>query len=407
MKFLIHLAFRYLRGRKKIVFTTSNSLSLFGIALAVFSLLVISSVMNGFEADMRDRVIGTKAEIKIYEKDFAPLNDYENLAQKIENIEFVKVASPVCETELLIQNKKNISAIICMGIDLEKHAKVTDFYQKFVVGAPENKDLEEDGIILGLDLSLSINATVGEYVQISSPIGSVPSPFGLLPKSKKLKVVGIFLSGMPEYDQVFTYISLKNAQYLLGWQDEVSYLEVRTFKPEKAMKIATQINELFPEYYAEDWSIFEKNLFNAIKMEKTVMFLVLALMIIIASFNMSGNFIKMVAEKKSEIGILKALGIPEKQISSIFFLSGTIIGIIGTISGMLLAITILWIQQKYHLISIPIAGFPLQWIPVKINISDLFIIPIVSMIISILTTIYPAHKTLQIETIKIIQNNVR
>jgi len=242
MRFLFHLSFRYLKGRKKFAFTTSNLLSLLGISLAVFSLLIISSVMNGFEADMRNRVIGTKAEIKVYSKDFAPMTNYTDVSSEIESIESIKVASPVCEAELMIQNKKNISAIICMGINLDKHAKVTDFYQKFVVGAPSEQNLDEDGIILGLDLSLTLNVTVGEFVQVSSPIGSVPSPFGLLPKSKRLKVVGIFLSGMPEYDQIFAYVSLKNTQYLLGWSDEVSYLEVRTYEPENARKVSAKIN---------------------------------------------------------------------------------------------------------------------------------------------------------------------
>ena len=201
--FHFKLALRYLKGRHKIFFTFSNMLSMFGIIIGVFSLLVVSSVMNGFDSDMRRRVIGSKAEIKIHHADYSPISNYQAVADKIAAQEEVLAAAPVCESELMIQKGQNLSASVCFGIDFSRHRKITDLLDKIVVGVPEKEDLENDGIIIGLDLSLTINATVGEYVQLTSPIGTEPSPFGLLPRSKKLKVVGLFASGMPEYDQVY------------------------------------------------------------------------------------------------------------------------------------------------------------------------------------------------------------
>ena len=403
--FHFKLALRYLKGRHRIFFTFSNILSLLGIIIGVFSLLVVSSVMNGFDSDMRRRVIGSKAEIKIHHADYSPIPNYMEVADKIAAQEEVLAAAPVCESELMIQKGQNLSASVCFGIDFSRHGKITDLLDKIVVGVPEQKDLENDGIIIGLDLSLTINATVGEYVQLTSPIGTEPSPFGLLPRSKKLKVVGLFASGMPEYDQVYTYISLANAQYFMKYESAVTQIEVKTMNSERSNRISKKLQSVLGEnFVSEDWSEFDANLFNAMKMEKMIMFLVLALMIIIASFNMTGNFTKLVAEKKTEIGVLKAMGASERDIIHIFVNAGVIIGMLGTIIGLTISLLLLWAQQHWHFIIIPVPGFPLQWLPVEIRIRDFITVPILALIISFFTTLYPAQRTVKINPIKIIRD---
>lgn len=402
--FHLTLALRYLKGRKKYFFSFSNMLSLLGIVIGVFSLLVVSSVMNGFDSDMRSRVIGSKAEIKIHRTDYSPIRNYEGMINKSEQIPSVIGTAPVCENELMIQNENELASTICYGIDLDRQKKVTQILDKIVVGEPDIEALENNGIIIGLDLSMTLNVTVGEYVQLTSPIGTEPTPFGLLPKSKKLKVVGIFISGMPEYDRIFTYISLENGQYFSGYENEIRQIEIKSTDSRKSYRTAKQLQELLgEEFLVEDWSVFEANLFNAIKMEKIVMFFVLALMIIIASFNMTGNFIKLVTEKKMEIGVLKALGASEKDIIKIFVNVGIIIGMLGTFIGLLLALIVLLAQQRWHFIQIPVPGFPLHWLPVEIRILDFVIVPMVAIVISFLTTLQPSKRTVKIDPIKIIR----
>lgn len=403
--FHIIMALRYLKGRKKFFFTFSNMLSLLGIVIGVFSLLVVSSVMNGFDSDMRDRVIGSKAEIKIHKEDYSPFSKYKEIIEKILTNEKVIGAAPVCDIELMIQKEKGLSSTLCYGIDLDKQKNVTELLNKIVVGAPDKEILEDDGIIIGMDLSLTLSATVGEYIQLTSPIGTQPSPFGLLPKSKKLKVVGIYISGMPEYDRVYTYISLKNSQFFLGLEDEVTQIEIKSVDPSRSARIANEIqNNINDDYIVEDWSVFDANLFNAIKMEKAVMFLVLALMIIIASFNMSGNFVKLVTEKRVEIGVLKAMGASGKDVVKIFINIGIIIGFLGTLIGLILAVILLYAQMKFQFIVIPVPGFPLQWLPVEMRVLDFILVPVVTIVISLLTTIHPASKTMKIDPMKIIRN---
>ncbi len=403
--FHIIIALRYLKGRKKIFFTFSNMLSLLGIIIGVFSLLVVSSVMNGFDSDMRNRVIGSKAEIKIHKEDYSPISNYNELIEKNSTNEKVIGAAPVCDIELMIQKEKDLASTLCYGIDLEKQKNVTEILNKIVVGVPDKETLDEDGIIIGMDLSITLKATVGEYIQLTSPIGTQPSPFGLLPKSKKLKVVGIYISGMPEYDRVYTYISLKNSQFFLGYEDEVTQIEVKSVNPSHSARTANEIQDkINSDYVVEDWSEFEANLFNAIKMEKAVMFLVLALMIIIASFNMSGNYIKLVTEKRVEIGVLKSMGASGKDIVKVFINIGAIIGIFGTLIGLVLAVIVLYAQMKFHFIVIPVSGFPLQWLPVEMRMLDFILVPVLAIMISLLTTLHPAGRTVKIDPMKIIRN---
>ena len=403
--FHIILALRYLKGRKKFFFTFSNMLSLLGIVIGVFSLLVVSSVMNGFDSDMRDRVIGSKAEIKIHKEDYSPISNYNELIEEIAKNEKIVGAAPICDIELMIQKEKDMSSTLCYGIDLDMQKNVTELLNKIVVGVPDKNALDDDGIIIGMDLSLTLSATVGEYIQITSPIGTQPSPFGLLPKSKKLKGVGIFISGMPEYDRVYTYISLRNSQYFLGFEDEVTQIEIKSVDPSRSARLANDLQKkITGDYIVEDWSEFEANLFNAIKMEKAVMFIVLALMIIIASFNMSGNFVKLVTEKRVEIGVLKSMGASGKDVVKIFINIGVIIGFLGTMIGLILAAILLYAQMTLHFIIIPVPGFPLQWLPVEMRILDFILVPIVAIVISLLTTLHPAGRTVKIDPIKIIRN---
>lgn len=403
--FHLKLALRYLKGRNKFFFNFTNLLSVCGIIIGVFALLVVSSVMNGFDSDMRNRVIGSKAEIKIHNRDYSPISNYEEMQLMLQEKLKLEAVAPVCEMELMIQKDQNLASTLCYGIQYDAHDKITDITNKIVVGVPEQKDLEDDGIIIGLDLSLTINATVGEYIQLMSPVGTKPSPFGLLPTSKKLKIVGIFSSGMPEYDQLNTYISLANAQFFLDYEDEVNLLEVKTENVKKSKRIAAKIQNILGEnFIVEDWSEFDANLFNAIKMEKVIMFLVLALMIIIASFNMLGNFVKLVTEKKVEIGVLKSMGASDKDIMKIFVFAGTLIGIVGVFIALILALGILFAQMKWQFILIPVPGFPMQWLPVEFRISDFIIVPALSIIISFLSTLLPARRTTSIDPIKIIRN---
>ncbi|MDD3050276.1 MAG: ABC transporter permease [Candidatus Cloacimonetes bacterium] len=401
----LHLAYRYLKGKNSFFLQSQNMLSLLGVIIAVFALLVVISVMNGFDRDIRSRVINARAEILINKSDFSPIKNYREIESKLLENRNLRFVSPVCRNELMIQRKEQVSACINYGVDLGKQRNVTNLLQKMRIGYPTDKELDEDGIIIGFEMAMQLNSTVGDYVNLYSPIASVPTPFGLVPKSKKLKVVGIFSSGMPEYDRTLTFVSLKNGQFFSSLTENAcTHIEGVSHENVSSGKVAIELtSELGESYSVMDWSEFEANLFNSIKLEKAVMFLALSLMIIIAAFNMSGNFIKLVSEKRREFGILKAIGLRNNDFMKIFVMIGFLLGLVGIVTGVVLALVFLYLQQKYQLITIPIEGLSIHYLPVEMRLGDFLIAPFITICITVLSALYPAAKTLNIEPVKVIR----
>jgi lipoprotein-releasing system permease protein len=419
MNFSTRLAIRYLRGKKRGFLQGSNLLSLGGIILSVFSLLVVSTVMNGFDKDIMDRVIGTKAEIKLYTQNYNHMDNYNALLKLLEQDPLVNSTAPVVENELMIMNGKNMLGTMNYGINLEQHKKVTHIFdlipdninerketvlRGMVNGLADQQLLDEDGIILGMDLAMQLQVSVGDTVQIVSPINTIATPLGMLPQSKNLVVIGTFVSGMPEYDRLFSYISLANGQAFSKNPESISYVEIKTYDSHRLQQISQKIQQKYPNYLVEDWSHFDPNLFNAMKMEKIVMISVLSLMLLITSFNMTGNLLKLTVLKRKEIGILKALGSTNVNIRNIFLFQGLFLTICGIFVGVTLALTILEIQAHFHLIKIPMGTFPLLDLPVEIKLQDFIIVPIISILISLFSVFYPSSKIAKLNPIETIRN---
>jgi lipoprotein-releasing system permease protein len=396
------LALKYLKSEHHKGFALGNLISVIGIFLGAFALIVVMSVMNGLEEDITHRIIGLHAEIKIYNKDYNPIRNWESLIPKIFSNR-VKGISPVCQAELMLSNGQNVCGTICQGIQLDKHIQTTFLLRNIYVGSPNPGDLK-NGILLGSNMAAQLGVNWSDEVTITSPIADQPTPFGLIPKSKNLTVVGLFYTGIPEYDMKYSFTDLKTLQKFMDMKNTISFFEVMAESPEKSLKIAKNIQRKLGENFEVlDWRQFEKHLFSAIKFEKKVMFLVLALIFLVAAFNMIGNYLKMVAQKRQDIGILKSFGATPQDVVKIFVLNGLFIGIIGTASGFIVSLGLLLAQIKWHFVKIPIAGMPFQSIPVRIEISDLIIVAVVSLVISLLTTIIPAHRTVKIEAIKVIR----
>ena len=395
---------KFLCGRNHFLPRTTHLLSLLGITIGVTALLIVSSVMNGFEQDMMRRVIGSKAEIRVVATDRNPITDYSVIVNKIEDHPSVLAVSPVINKELLAHKGQNTTVVNAFGIDYVKHNQLISLEEQIRLGRPDLTTFEEEGIIIGLDLSLSLSATIGEYIHISSPVDKVPTPFGMIPRMKRLRVLGIFTSGMPEFDKTYAYISLPNARYFSNMGDEINLLQVKTVTPRNSARYASSIQRTVGnDYLVEDWSKFDANLFQAMQLEKGVMFTVLALMLVISGFNMAGNSLKTVAEKRSEIGILKALGMKNSRINSFFVGINILLGFIGIFVGGLVSLIFIYLQKNYQLIYIPIPGFPMQWLPVVMQAGDFIVVPVIVITICLLATIIALQKIKEIEPIRIIR----
>lgn len=397
---------RYLWGRKRFKLKFSHLLSLVGVFIGIVALLVVSTVMNGFREDMMKRIIDSKAEIRIHAEDSSGI-DYEHIIDKVRKIDGVRGAAPVINNDLLLFNRDNVVPVTCMGIDFESHQSITGIDKQIRLGSIRSEEFDKNGIIIGLDLSLSLNVTIGQKVQLNSPLNTEPSPFGLLPRSRQFVVQGIFVSGMPEYDKTIIYISLPNAAYFSGKKaNESDMILVRTNNPANSFENAVLIRNVLDDksYRVEDWSSFDASMYQAMKLEKSVMMTVLALMLIISGLNMACNSIKMVTEKKIEIGIMKALGMTDKDVGKLFWGVNLSICLSGTIAGLFVSLAFIYLQSRFHLVQIPVPGFPMQWLPVLPNLSDFIIYPLIVILISILATVVPLARVKKIEAIKIIRD---
>lgn len=401
-KYYIHLAKTYLSSGRHKFLSFGNVISVVSIFLGVVALIIVMSVMNGLEEDVTTRIIGLHSEIKIFGKDYAPMENWQSLEEEI-NDKNIIAKSPVVQAELMLLHDKKVSGTICQGIDLSKHDKITFLLSRIYIGAPTKEELK-DGIILGSDLAFTLGVNWGDEVTLNSPIADQPTPFGMMPRSKTFKVVGLFYTGLPEYDMKYSYTDLHMLQKFQNIGDRITYLGIKTTSPNSSLGVARRLrNHIGNSYTILDWREFEKHLFSAIKFEKKVMFLALILIFLIAAFNMIGNYLKLISQKKQDIGILKSFGATRKDVTKIFLYNGIFIYLIGTISGFIVALGILIAQIKWQFIHIPIAGMPFQALPVKIEIFDLILVALVSLIITLVTTIIPARRTMNIDAIKVIR----
>ena len=402
MNFSNYIAVRYLLNRENRFLSFSNIISFLGMGLSVFSLLIVISVMNGFSDDLRNRVIGMKADIFIYANEHKPIKNYEKLIKKIKNKTEIDKVAPVYRNELLIQRKGLISATINYGVDFDRQKRISNALELLWLGKPDKEKLQ-NGIIIGSELAYEINSTVGDYVQVTSPIGNVVTPLGLLPKTKSLKVIGIFSSGMPEFDRSYTYSSLSTGTFFSNFEEGVNRIEIKHHnnlnKTAEALK-----RVLGKNYEVEKWTEMESNLFQSMKIEKIVMFSILSFMIILSSLNLIGNFIKLITEKKQDIGILKSFGTSVNLIKKVFLKIGILISGLGILTGTSFALVLLLIQDKYQLIKLPITGLPINYVPVNIHFYDIILTVIIAFVISIIAIYFPLRKLKQIQIIEIIRN---
>jgi lipoprotein-releasing system permease protein len=313
---------------------------------------------------------------------------------------------------------KNTAGTVLYGVDFSEHATVSPIFQKFPEDLSKNTekinrgiftgyrnpdDYKADTILLGYDLAMNLRAIPGDKIKVMAPIGTIPTPFGLMPKTRELTVGGIFISGMPEYDRLFSFSSLENCNWFLEITEGSQYLEIRSDNPRSTRKLIKQLEPSFPELTFEDWSSFDRNMYQAMRLEKVVMMVILSLMILITSFNLTGNFAKMIVRQRKEIGILKSLGCSDTDIFRIYLRQGLTIGISGTVIGVLLASLFIFTQNRWHFIKIPAGNLPLSALPVDPRLWDFVIITGICLTISFLATLFPAMQARRIDPLKIIR----
>ena len=401
MRYEVYISLRYLKARRKQIFISLISiLSMAGVGLGVMALVVVLSVMSGFEDDLKTKILGTNAHLVILQHG-SPMRDYREVARKVEGIKGVVAATPFIFTQAMITSETNVHGIILRGIDPNTAGQVINIEKTLKKGSmgglQEEGSSGPPGIFIGKELAQTLGIMLNDTVVVVSPLDTL-APMGTGPPMKKFRVTGIFDSGMYEYDTSLAYISLKSAQKFLGMDNSVSDLEVKVRDIYAVKEVARKIQrELGFPFATADWMQMNRSLFSALKLERTVMFIIVVLVVLVAAFGIVSSLIMVVMEKNKDIAILKSMGATARSIMRIFILEGLIIGVVGTVLGLIGGYGLCRLLGKYQFISLPRDVYYISHLPVKMSEVDFFLIALAAMGISFLATLYPSWQASRLD----------
>ncbi len=396
------IALRYFKSKKKHSGISINSfISIAGVALGVMTLITVLSVMSGFHEDLQDKILGVNAHIVTLSYE-GRIRDHAAIREKIGKVEGVVGSAPFIFGQVMLRHGSRALGVVVRGIDPLTGTDTTDILKNLRAGSLLDLNGESDvpGIIIGRELLRNLGLFVGDDIEMISPIGEM-GPLGMIPKMKRFRVVGYFEAGMYEYDSSLAFINIREAQKFFGYDDEVTGIEVKIGNLYNAEETADRIERLLaPPYYTRDWMQMNRNLFSALKLEKIAMFIILTLIIIVASFNIISNLIMIVIEKGREIAIMKTMGATNKGIMSIFMIHGLIIGITGTVIGVIGGYGLCQLLKTYKFINLPADVYYLSYLPVKLNIFDFIVVPAAAIIITFMATIYPSWQAAKLDPVE-------
>ena len=402
MNWQILVSLRYLTSRHRERFISAISLiSILGVAVGVAALIIVIAVMSGFDEDLRSKIIGTYSHLEII-SDYG-VNPSKAFTDKILNAKHVKAAAYFLNTQALIRYNESVTGIIVKGIEPENEVQVSKLGEYMRKGALE---LGGGGIVIGSELADKLDAKVGDYISLISPSSidfkKIGFPGTFKVEGKNYKVSGIFTSGMYDYDMNLAYVSIPEAQALAGITGNiVSGASVRIDNSDEVEGTKRTLRVLLgPPYDVRTWVDMNKNLLAALKLEKTVMFIILALIVMVACFNIASTLIMTVLEKTKDIGILKAIGATNSNVMAIFALQGALIGILGTSLGTGLGVGMCYLLKTYKFITLPKEIYYIDKLPVKLAVGDIQLIVISSILISFIATIYPSYKASRLQPVE-------
>lgn len=398
-----YIAVRYFRPKKRQGFLSLITvISIIGVAVGVMALIVVLAVMNGFQTDLRTRILGITAHIMIQDVR-GTISDYKSIAKTIEKINGVAGVSPYIYIQALFSTGRTATGAVIQGVEVESAKKVMSLDQHLVLGSADDLLKNEPGIILGTELARQLGVDLYDNVSVLVPKGRL-TPLGQLPQSRIFKVVGLFQSGMYQYDQSLAYINLSQAQQLSGISNTVMGLEVRLNNPEMAHDVSEKLRKLLGDYYiVRDWMQLNRNLFSALKLEKTVMFTILTLIVLVAAFNIVSSLIMLVMNKTRDIAILKAMGATVHSVRRAFMITGFLIGLSGTLAGIIGGLTLCGILKKYHFIELPKDIYYISTLPVKVEYLDVCIVCMAALFISFIATVYPSSRAAKMDPVEVLR----
>ena len=408
------VATRYLFAKRRQTFISVITLiCVAGVAAGVWLIITVLSVMNGFERTWREEIIGNRAHFSVHSP-LGPFEDYGEVVQKILAEDEVLGASPYLDGEGMIRGAGGrIIGVQVRGIDPEAIGKVTDLREDLLPGsegaledlAPRDSTTDggppDPGIVIGSELARGLDLRVGDPIIVISPFGGPPTPLGPGPRLKRFRVAGVFKSSFFQYDEVFTYVGLAAAQDFRRVGDVVDGIEVRTTDYYRSRQVARRVEEgLGRPFFTRDWKEFFPAFFQALKTERVMMFVLLTMIMVVAAFAIVVTLIMMIMEKSSDIAIFKAMGATDASIERIFAIEGTLIGLLGTVLGVISGIAVTaqlaWVQEQIEVITgidtLPATVYQFSTLPSEIDVGQVAIVVAIAMVLSLGATLLPSRQ---------------
>jgi lipoprotein-releasing system permease protein len=400
VRFELFIALRYLLARRKQAFISVISLiSTVGVGVGVIALIVALALMTGLQGELRDRILGSTAHIYVFKT--GGIEDYHAEIRKLMTVPRVVGAAPAIMGKALISSPQGKSFITIKGIDPALEPNVTDLKRSMQKGRIEDVEAGEDelpGILIGKQLAEALAVNVGDIVNLLTDQGTL-SPGGMLPRNRKARVAGVFSLGLQEFDAAWGFVSLAFAERLVG-VDQVELIQLRVADINASPQIADRVEALAPVYSAQDWSELNASLFSALGLEKLGMSIAIGLIMMVAALQIVASLVLLVMEKSRDIGILKTMGTSARRISVIFMMQGTIIGVVGTVVGGVVAIALCWVLNEYKVVRIPEDVYQVAYVPFVIKPQDFILVVVSAIVVCFLATIYPSRQAAKLDPVQ-------
>ena len=405
LPFEIFVGFRYTRAKRKNHFISFISLtSMIGIGLGVAALIIVLSVMNGFQEELRNSILGVASHVEITENN-NQLSQWQDVAKQVDGQPKVVASAPYINAQGMLSYGSAVQGTLVRGVLPSYEAKVGDIANNMKVGKLSDLRAGEFNVVLGSDLAILLGVSVGEKVVLMAPQGQF-TPTGVVPRIKQFNVVGLFETGNQQYDASLAIIHLEDAAKLYRMGDKVSGLRLKLVNLDDAPLMAAQLtSQLTPygQYYVSDWTQ-QSNIFKAIQMEKRVMFVILTLIVAVAAFNIVSTLVMAVTDKRADIAIMRTLGASPRSIMQIFMIQGALIGVVGTLVGAVIGILIAlnidvlvpFIESVFHVKFLSKDVYMISEVPSKLEWIDVVTIVVISFVLGLLATLYPSWKAAKI-----------
>ena len=404
MPFELFVAVRYLRSRRKqVMLSIITAIAVGAVAVGVAALVLVMALMTGFREDMQTRILSGTAHLNLVRRDDLPIRDYRTLADRLSRLQHVRSVTPTLYRTVLLQGDGGAAGAILKGVDATSPA--SEVFRMTVEGdAGKLATIERgqpDGLVVGRELANEVGLRVGDIATVIAPDTTLAASGEVVPRSRDFRVVGIFESGLYDYDAQWAYLSLDAARRLSGDGEVVQVIQMQLDDIYAVKEVAAEVlAEAGSEYTTRDWQELNEPLYAALALERLGFYVVLVVVVTIASLNIITLLTMMVMEKTADIGVLKAIGASDAMVMRIFVYQGLAIGAVGAALGVALGLALVWYFNTYEVISLPADVYSISHVSFRARALDVAIVAAATVVISLLSTIYPSRSAARLDPVE-------